>query len=475
MPDKGEVIAGEKSNMVLGSHLETDTDVEEKVRNADNRNIWRRLWDFFVKAPQGGAFDGTALMRMQDSDTLEERLMGRVAASQPAFDTELFRFLSEDLLKAVQPEADSIGNADIGVVYGVRDDALQTAMEINLFQFSAAKTLAELQELNRLFRESSNFADFEREARKICTAFNRDWQRTEYDTALLTAEAASTYRRLMGKTKLFPYWEYRTVGDDRVRPSHRQLEGIVLPYNDARWKKIFPPNDWRCRCRVVPRMAHEVKKETVEASQQRVDEFFGTATWKKAAAQGWGVNRALTGEVFTQNQFYIRRFQNKASKLLGRLYYNDWGLDSFAKRLAAATEPMPEYSGSAAEWYEAHKTLHDYKGREVVMDEKVFRTHTTGNYEKVRVPLLACVEEVLKNPDEVWLNDYHRPFRNMNFIKFYDGKVIDVICEVDENLEYRITTWFEIVQTPNLKQKTRSSRHIDPRWRYRRGLLIKKS
>ena len=206
-----------------------------------------------------------------------------------------------------------------------------------------------------------------------------------------------------------------------------------------------------------------------------IRDSFGTATWKKAAAQGWGVNRALTGEVFTQNQFYIRRFQNKASKLLGRLYYNDWGLDSFAKRLAAATEPMPEYSGSAAEWYEAHKTLHDYKGREVVMDEKVFRTHTTGNYEKVRVPLLACVEEVLKNPDEVWLNDYHRPFRNMNFIKFYDGKVIDVICEVDENLEYRITTWFEIVQTPNLKQKTRSSRHIDPRWRYRRGLLIKKS
>lgn len=36
-------------------------------------------------------------MRMQDSDTLDERLMGRVAASQPSFDTELFRFLSEDL------------------------------------------------------------------------------------------------------------------------------------------------------------------------------------------------------------------------------------------------------------------------------------------------------------------------------------------------------------------------------------------
>ena len=473
MPDKGEAIAGEKIQSAADTHLEPNQD--KGIRNTDNRNLWYRIRDFFVAAPHSGAIDGTTLMRMQDSDTLDERLMGRVAASQPAFDTELFQYLSEDLLKAVQPVADSIGNADVEVAYGVRDDALQTAMEINLFQFSAAKTLAELQELNRLFRESDSFADFEREARKVCTAFNRDWQRTEYDTALLTSEAASTYRRLMGKTKLFPYWEYRTVGDDRVRPSHRRLEGVILSWNDVRWKKIFPPNDWRCRCRVVPRMGHEVKKEDVETSRQRVDEFFGTTTWKKAEAQGWGVNRALTGEVFTQNQFYIRRFQDKASKLLGRLYYNDWGLDSFAKRLAAATEQMPEYSGTAAEWYDTHKTLRDYKGREVVMDEEVFQMHTTGSYEKMRVPLLACIEDVLKNPDEVWLNDYVRRFRNLNFIKFYDGTVIDVICEVDENLEYRITTWFEIIQTPKKPEQGRLMRRSDPRWKYRRGLLIKKS
>lgn len=473
MPDKGEAIAGEKIQSAADTHLEPNQD--KGIRNTDNRNLWYRIRDFFVAAPHSGAIDGTTLMRMQDSDTLDERLMGRVAASQPAFDTELFQYLSEDLLKAVQPVVDSIGNSDVEVAYGVRDDALQTAMEINLFQFSAAKTLAELQELNRLFRESDSFADFEREARKVCTAFNRDWQRTEYDTALLTSEAASTYRRLMGKTKLFPYWEYRTVGDDRVRPSHRRLEGVILSWNDVRWKKIFPPNDWRCRCRVVPRMGHEVKKEDVETSRQRVDEFFGTTTWKKAEAQGWGVNRALTGEVFTQNQFYIRRFQDKASKLLGRLYYNDWGLDSFAKRLAAATEQMPEYSGTAAEWYDTHKTLRDYKGREVVMDEEVFQMHTTGSYEKMRVPLLACIEDVLKNPDEVWLNDYVRRFRNLNFIKFYDGKVIDVICEVDENLEYRITTWFEIIQTPKKPEQGRLMRRSDPRWKYRRGLLIKKS
>lgn len=114
-------------------------------------------------------------------------------------------------------------------------------------------------------------------------------------------------------------------------------------------------------------------------------------------------------------------------------------------------------------------------GREVVVDEEVFATHTSKKYAKTRVPLLECIGDVLSSPDEVWLNDYTDEFKNLNFIKFYEGKVINVICEVTENLEYRVTTWFEIVQTPNIKEKSRSSRRIDPRWRYRRGLLIKKS
>ena len=129
-------------------------------------------------------------------------------------------------------------------------------------------------------------------------------------------------------------------------------------------------------------MAHEVKKEAVEASQQRVDEFFGTATWKKAAAQGWGVNRALTGEVFTQNQFYIRRFQNKASKLLGRLYYNDWGLDSFAKRWRQRRNRFPNTAVRPQNGTRLTRRCTTTRAAKVVLDEKVFRTHTTGAMRK---------------------------------------------------------------------------------------------
>jgi len=43
-------------------------------------------------------------------------------------------------------------------------------------------------------------------------------------------------------------YEYVTVGDDRVRPSHAGLHGMRLPKDDARWQTMTPPNGWACRC-----------------------------------------------------------------------------------------------------------------------------------------------------------------------------------------------------------------------------------
>lgn len=489
MPEHGEPVAGRRPATVEeievvedkadagGAETGKDKDGKKGRRLADGEGgILGRLRDFFVGAPQDGATAGTIPTGMNDGATLDERVMARVAAGGADFDTELYGYFAEDLLKAVRTAAKGIENADTAYAYGVTDHAMQTAMEINLFQFSAAKTLAELQELNRLFRESKDFRDFERRAAEVCEQFNRRWQQTEYATAQAVAEEASNYRRLRRGVKTMPFWEYFTARDELVRPTHRLLDGVILPANDPRWDKIYPPNGWNCRCTVVGRTRNQAREVDTEQMRRRVDAYFETSEWKKAAAQGWGVNRALRGEVFAQNQFYIRRFQDKASKTLGALYYNDWGLESFGKRLAAAKIPMPVYEGTASEWYDTHRTLKDYMGREVMMDEKVFATHTSKKYAKTRVPLLGCIGDVLSSPDEVWLNDYTDEFKNLNFIKFYEGKVINVICEVTEDLEYRITTWFEIVQNPKLEKKvTPSRRRADPRWKYRRGLLIKKS
>lgn len=45
---------------------------------------------------------------------------------------------------------------------------------------------------------------------------------------------------------------YTTAGDDRVRESHEELEGITLPKSHAFWDTFYPPNGWNCRCSTFP-------------------------------------------------------------------------------------------------------------------------------------------------------------------------------------------------------------------------------
>lgn len=450
---------------------------KKDIKNSD-RAWWQRFTDFFAEAPRAGASIGKARIRLND-DTLENRVINRVADSDGniLFDPELFDFFAKDFVRAIgEGHNKKINLADTSFVYGARDDAFITSMEMNVFHFSAAKTLAELQELNSLFRESKSFEDFHKKALQVTDVFNKQWEKTEYQTAVLTAESASNYQRLIGKTNLFPYWEYKTAGDDKVRPEHAELDGLILPANDPRWDKIFPPNGWKCRCYVVPRMAHEIEGIDFTEMQARCDAYFDTKEWKQNKAQHWDVNRGKTAEVFTRNQMYIRQFPDKASKLVGNLYYNDYGLDSFGKKLAAATQEAPLFEGDKENWFAKHRLLKDYKGREVELTESVFKKHTTKKYTEVRVPLLDCMVETLSSPDEVWINDYVKggEFRNMNFIRFYAGKVINVVCEVKNGTVYQVSTWFEIEQNPRIKEVSKKSRKIDPRWRYRRGLLIKK-
>lgn len=41
-----------------------------------------------------------------------------------------------------------------------------------------------------------------------------------------------------------------TVGDHRVRHTHAQMHGIILPIGDTYWETHWPPNGFNCRCYV---------------------------------------------------------------------------------------------------------------------------------------------------------------------------------------------------------------------------------
>ena len=440
-----------------------------------------RLASFFVGAPEEGAIryqatcsgcNGTHHFDLADNlpefDT--DKLLERIAAGNASyFDPELFNYTSGALLNALRA---GFLAKNFDFEYGFEPDALKTAMEINLFHFSAAKTLTEVQKLNELWRQSTSFNDFKAKAESVTQVFNQNWLRTEYDTAYHVAENSATFYRMKAQANIFPFWEYRTIGDEKVREEHRALNGIVLPQNDKRWNKIYPPNGWNCRCYVVPRMAHEVDKSKINKGEATVDDYIRSPEWIKNEAQGFGVNRALTGEVFRANQMYIKKFPNKAAKLLGNLFYNDWGLNGIEKEIQSATEAATPYTGTAEQWYTSNfknkvAKFSDYQNRTIWLSEKVFKTHTTAKYAD-RVQYLELLNDIIANPDEVWINNYlGADFDNLVMIRYYKDNAIAAVSRVEDG-KVMLKTWFKIAIQSVIKDKLKN-----PRWAYRRGLLIK--
>ncbi len=443
--------------------------------SAQKEQTWfDRLASFFVGAPEEGAIryqetcsgcHGTHHFDLADLPEFDtDKLLERIAAGNASyFDPELFTYTSNTLVNALRAGF-MAKNFDFD--YGVEPDALKTAMEINLFHFSAAKTLVEVQKLNELWRQSTSFNDFKTRAESVTRVFNQNWLRTEYDTAYHVAESSATFYRLKSLSNIFTRWEYRTVGDEKVREEHRALNGVVLKQDDEYWNKIFPPNGWNCRCYVVPRMAHEMDESMINKSKAAVGNYLKSPEWKKNEAQGFGVNRALSQEVFTANQMYIKKFPSLATKYLNKLTYNHYGLNHIAKLTSTAKVQMPEYAGTAEAWATEHSIhgeirLTDWFNRHHVIEKDQFITHTTGKKDS-RVILLNALEDTLKEPDEVWINDYsNKYFDNLVMVKYYKDIPFVAVSRVN-NGHLSIKTWF--ILTPKEVQQ----------WQYRRGLLIKK-
>lgn len=457
-PPKGKKKPEGKSKKAEGKKAD-----EENIENND-RNFFLRLYDFFVNAP-AMELAGAASKHLTLSDgSFNYELIGRIEGKQ-TFDVELFDFISGNLLKALDDKPRRM--TDLGFAYYYQNDAFRTAQELNVFHFSAAKTLVEITELNRLYRESGSFEEFYHKAKAKCDVFNKKWQKTEYQTATNVSSASETYNRLMKKAKLFPYWEYRTVDDERVREEHRKLEGIILPANDPRWKKIFPPNGWKCRCYVVPRLASDVKGIDIAAMRERVDEYLASDEWNKVDKQGFGINRALLPELFTANQMYLNKFPTRAGKLLKDVNYQTYKLGTYKQNRAKASGDAVQYDGELESYIKTmpeengHKYFEDYNGRRVTFDlDKYLKGHK-GNKVKQRTPYIKAAKEALATPDEVWITVDSKSFNEYAFIKYYKDVTILAIAEIKEGKVYQLKTWFPVSENKATM-------------RYRTGLLIKK-
>lgn len=137
-------------------------------------------------------------------------------------------------------------------------DAMRQSLEKSDYVFSGIKTFHELNEaIPSLIDENGNrktFEQFLNDVRSIDEKYNRNYLRAEYNYCQQSANMASKWEQFQKDYEEYGdryYLQYRTAGDDHVRPAHAALNRITLPVPHPFWKRYFPPNGWNCRCTVV--------------------------------------------------------------------------------------------------------------------------------------------------------------------------------------------------------------------------------
>lgn len=92
---------------------------------------------------------------------------------------------------------------------------------------------------------------------------------TIYQTNLQTAYMTGRHEEMKAAVVTHPYWQYVAILDSRTRPAHRSLAGRIFRHDDPIWDSIYPPNGFRCRCRVRPLSEFTMDEEGWAASSSK--------------------------------------------------------------------------------------------------------------------------------------------------------------------------------------------------------------
>jgi len=191
---------------------------------------------------------GRRMMAADRIDKMLEAYLRRIYNGQSDIDPEIWRHNFNSLVQAV---------TDAGLTFNSKHKLYDLASELrtNAGMFAAFKNHREMEDLANLLLDNENvlrpFSEFKKLAKPITQNYNIHWLETEYTNAVSSAQMAKKWAGFEENKANFPNLEYRAVVDSQSRPEHARLDGLVLPMNDRRWNRIYPPNGHNCRCSVT--------------------------------------------------------------------------------------------------------------------------------------------------------------------------------------------------------------------------------
>lgn len=361
----------------------------------------------------------------------------------------------------------------MNIAYDAVDHAVLQSMEYNLFHFSYARGLSELQELNQLLIDKDklkilSYNDFKEKAKPLLKQINDKWLKTEYNHAWAVAQNASAFQKHWSeKDSVTKFLQYQTIGDSNVRTTHQLLDGKVFKIEDPEARRLYPPNDWGCRCEMIQYLGGGSNVMSGKDAQALI-----------GADKSFLVNRGEAKQVFEANQFYLKNSAKDFGNKINNLTYKSFKQNDYSKLKSDRTDLKLDKSitpNNVKDLFKKDKSgnfmpFKDYLNRRMILKESTFKSHTKGKYinnDELRHQLFPHVKDVLNKPDEVYMRSNHdKP--QFRYIKMYKDRMLVIETNVnDSNVE--IKTWYSAKPVTNKGKTVENINHV------RKGLLIKKS
>lgn len=92
-----------------------------------------------------------------------------------------------------------------------------------------------------------------------------------FRTNIQSAYNVGRHKQMKAIADRRPYWEYDAVNDSHTRPSHLAHDGKIYHHEHPFWDTWYPPNGYRCRCRVNSISAQEMEEEGLREERRGTD------------------------------------------------------------------------------------------------------------------------------------------------------------------------------------------------------------
>lgn len=348
------------------------------------------------------------------------------------------------------------------------------AVRRNLYAFSGAKTYAQMLELRDAVYNSGvlrPFSEFVGIARKISATYNVTYLEAERGAVVRGTTMIGLWKQIEESKEDYPYLQYQTMQDDRVRDEHRALQGLTLPVDDAFWNQYYPPNGWRCRCTVrqISQTDLDLKRakpSDSEASTKLAGKSVKDKYWRKNLAKADQV-LDVTGHPYYKavpggSSVELQAVQNYGMRPAEMIYAKPSKLAKLPDTLNSVEEFEAWWKQTAAargdgtSWSVADVA----SGSRIVFDQKL-RRHMieASKLAERRYSIFPAAIDLIEQPDEVWASRDDRGELTA-YIRYYQQRPLLVVVR-NAGQERRVTTFFEAYEA--------SDNSLN---RYRKGVLL---